>query len=34
MMCPEDTVETLLARADESLYRSKSAGRDRVSITA
>ena len=27
---PEDTTETLLARADAALYRAKSAGRDRV----
>jgi diguanylate cyclase (GGDEF)-like protein/PAS domain S-box-containing protein len=34
MTRPGDTVETLLARADESLYRSKSEGRDRTSIAA
>jgi diguanylate cyclase (GGDEF)-like protein/PAS domain S-box-containing protein len=30
---PDDTLETLLRRADQSLYRSKEAGRDAVSVT-
>ncbi len=31
-MCPEDTVESLLARADSALYRSKDQGRNRVTL--
>ena len=30
---PDDTLETLLRRADQSLYQSKEAGRDAVSVT-
>ncbi len=33
-MSPDDTVETLLQRADEALYRAKQAGRNRVSRAA
>jgi diguanylate cyclase (GGDEF)-like protein len=30
---PEDTIETLLARADEAMYQSKAGGRNRTTIT-
>jgi diguanylate cyclase (GGDEF)-like protein len=32
MLCPGDTPESLIQRADELMYRSKQAGRNRVMI--
>jgi diguanylate cyclase (GGDEF)-like protein/PAS domain S-box-containing protein len=32
MICQEDTIEKLIKRADESLYRSKSSGRNKVTL--
>ena len=31
---PGDTIDLLLSRADEALYRAKDAGRDRVEVSA